>query len=199
MYVENSECFISVDVETAGPDPGAYSLLSIGACLVSDPDQGFYVELKPTTKNATEEALTVSGFTLEALEASGVPPKEAMQRFEAWLGEVNQSGARPIFVAFNAAFDWMFINQYFHRYLGHNPFGHAALDIKAFFMALAGNRWTETGMRHAAQRYGYEIFLTHHALDDAKDQARLFRKMLREATEIGQGRSRDSTPEEVQE
>jgi DNA polymerase III epsilon subunit-like protein len=197
MYIENAECFISVDVEAAGPDPGAYSLLSIGACLVFDPEQSFYVELKPTTMEATEEALIVSGFNLEALGASGVPAKEAMQRFEAWLEEVNQSGARPVFVAFNAAFDWMFINHYFHRYLGHNPFGHAALDIKTFFMALAGNRWAETGMRNAAQRYGYEIFLTHHALDDAKDQARLFRKMLREATETGQGRSRDFTSEEV--
>ena len=27
----------------------------------------------------------------------------------------------------------MFVNDYFHRFLGRNPFGHAALDLKAFF------------------------------------------------------------------
>lgn len=199
MYLENEECFISVDVETAGPDPGSYSMLSIGACLVADTDQSFYIELKPTMMNATEEALTVSGFSLEKLSSEGVPPKEAMRRFEAWLGEVNQSGSRPVFVAFNGAFDWMFVNHYFHRYLGHNPFGHAALDVKSFFMALSGNKWADTAMRHAARRYGDEIFLTHHALDDARDQARLFRKMLREATETGQRKSRDTKPEEVKE
>jgi len=197
MFSENEECFISVDVETAGPDPGTYSLLSIGACLVSDPDQGFYIELKPTMMNATEEALTVSGFSLERLASDGVPPEEAMQRFETWLGEVNPSESRPIFVAFNGAFDWMFINHYFHRYVGRNPFGHAALDIKSFFMALSGNKWTDTAMRHAARRYGYEVFLTHHALDDAKDQARLFQRMLREAINTGQGRSRNTKPEEA--
>ena len=31
-----SEVFISVDVETAGPIPGEYSLLTIGACDVRD-------------------------------------------------------------------------------------------------------------------------------------------------------------------
>ncbi|MGL1984483.1 3'-5' exonuclease, partial [Escherichia coli] len=30
------EIFISVDIEASGPVPGKYSLLSIGACLVSD-------------------------------------------------------------------------------------------------------------------------------------------------------------------
>ena len=32
------ECYISVDVEAAGPIPGTYSLLSIGACVVGNPD-----------------------------------------------------------------------------------------------------------------------------------------------------------------
>ena len=197
MCIENEECYISVDVETAGPDPGRYPLLSIGACLVFDPEQSFYVELMPTTMDATEEALTVSGLSLEALASNGIPPEEAMQRFDAWLTEVNQSEARPVFVAFNAAFDWMFINNYFHRFLGRNPFGHAALDIKAFFMGLAGIKWTETAMRHASQRFGVEIHLSHNALEDAKDQAHLFQKMLREASEVGRGQLRNAKSEEA--
>ena len=34
------DLFVSVDVETAGPIPGEYSLLAIGACLVDAPEKG---------------------------------------------------------------------------------------------------------------------------------------------------------------
>ena len=35
------EIFVSVDVETAGPIPGEYSLLSIGACDVDNEGRTF--------------------------------------------------------------------------------------------------------------------------------------------------------------
>ena len=56
---EETEAFVSVDVETAGPNPSQYSLLSIGACMVVDPQRSFYVELKPLDDQATESALAV--------------------------------------------------------------------------------------------------------------------------------------------
>ena len=40
---EIEEAYISVDVETAGPYPGLYSLLSIGACSVWKPEHNFYM------------------------------------------------------------------------------------------------------------------------------------------------------------
>jgi hypothetical protein len=51
---------------------------------------------------------------------------------------------RPVFVGFNAAFDWSFVNYYFQRYLGENPFGFAALDIKSLYMGATGCAWEET-------------------------------------------------------
>ena len=42
-----AERYFSVDIETAGPIPGKYSMLSIGACVVDDPSQSFYAELQP--------------------------------------------------------------------------------------------------------------------------------------------------------
>ena len=42
-----------------------------------------------------------------------------------------------VFVGFNAPFDWSFVNYYFHRFLGHNPFGFTAVDIKAYYMGAA--------------------------------------------------------------
>ena len=179
------EAYISVDVETAGPNPSRYSLLSIGACLVADPKHTFYVELQPVNQNFTPEAMMTSGLSLEELAESGLPPAEAMAFFETWLAAEVPPGQQPIFVAFNAPFDWMFVNDYFHRFLGRNPFGHAALDLKAFYMGLTGALWSETAMRYVAARYLSNHQLTHHALHDAQDQAELFRKMLAEAATRG--------------
>jgi DNA polymerase III epsilon subunit-like protein len=172
------EAFISVDVETAGPHPSRYALLSIGACLVADPRHGFYAELKPDRLQATEDALHVSQFSLESLLETGVPAAEAMTQFETWIAAEVPSGQKPIFVAFNAPFDWMFVNDYFHRYLGKNPFGYSALDIKAFFMGMTGVQWAESTFHHIATRYIEGRSLTHNALQDARDQAFMFQAML---------------------
>ena len=79
--------YISVDVETSGPNPGTYSLLSIGACTLFPPRREFYIELKPTSVNAIPEALEVSQLTLADLEERGEEPMEAMRRFADRLGE----------------------------------------------------------------------------------------------------------------
>jgi DNA polymerase III epsilon subunit-like protein len=180
-HIAALEGYVSVDVETAGPNPGHYSLLSIGACLVRDPKRTFYVELQPVNDNALPEAMAISGLSLKQLAESGLPPAEAMARFEAWLKNEIPPDQEPIFVAFNAPFDWMFVNDYFHRFLGRSPFGYTALDIKAFYMGLIGVPWSETTMHHVAARYLDHRQLTHHALRDAQDQAELFQRMLAEA------------------
>lgn len=174
----DSETYISVDVETAGPHPGSYSLLSIGACLVADPACAFYVEVQPVNDNALPHALQVSGLTLDYLTEHGLAPAEAMAQFEAWVLRETPPGHRPVFVAFNAPFDWMFVCDYFHRYLGRNPFGHSALDIKAFYMGLTGVQWRETSMAYLAARHLDNHPLTHNALHDAQDQAVIMRKLL---------------------
>jgi ribonuclease T len=51
------ETLISVDIEAAGPIPGRYSMLSIGACLIDDPEDGFYVEMQPVSDAVVPEAL----------------------------------------------------------------------------------------------------------------------------------------------
>jgi inhibitor of KinA sporulation pathway (predicted exonuclease) len=105
----------------------------------------------------------------------GVEPKEALIRFEAWLSAITP---QPVFVAFNAAFYWSFVNYYFMHHLGRNPFGHAAIDIKAFYMGQAGVPWSQTSWRYISPEFKDEHSLTHHALQDALDQAAMFRKML---------------------
>jgi DNA polymerase III epsilon subunit-like protein len=181
MLTSSNEVYISVDVETAGPNPYDFSLLSIGACTMLEPQSSFYVEFKPVNDNASTDALAISRLSLEKLAERGEEPAAAMTHFEQWINEVTPEGYRPIFVAFNAPFDWMFVNDYFHRYLGRNPFGHTALDLKAYYMGLHGVNWSETAMRYVGRRYLGDRQLTHHALRDALDQAEIFALMLEQA------------------
>jgi DNA polymerase III epsilon subunit-like protein len=181
MSTTPNETYISVDIETAGPNPYDYSLLSIGACTLLESQSTFYVELKPVNDNATTEALAISRLSMGKLAEHGEQPAVAMGRFEAWVKQVTPDDHQPIFVAFNAPFDWMFVNDYFYRFLGRNPFGHTALDLKAFYMGLKGVSWFETSMRYVARHYLDDRHLTHHALSDALDQAVILRSMLMEA------------------
>ena len=84
-------------------------------------------------------------------------------------------------MAFNAPFDWMFISDYFHRFLGHNPFGHSALDMKAFYMGLHGSSWKNTAMNHVAIDYLEGGQISHNALEDARDQAQIFTRLYTQA------------------
>jgi ribonuclease T len=175
------ETLISVDVETAGPNPATHSMLSIGACLVDDPQSGFYAELKPVTDDVVEASLAVSGLSMETLAAEGLTPADAMRQFEDWVQLVTPDGHVPVFVAFNAVFDWMFVDSYFQRFLQRNPFGHSALDMKAYYMGMTGVSWGETSMRFLSPLYLAGRHLSHNALGDARDQADLFRQVLADA------------------
>lgn len=168
-----TETLISVDIEAAGPIPGRYSLLSIGACLIDDPEDSFYVEMQPLNDAVVPEALSVSGFDLKHLRAQGVAPGDAMQRFGEWAARYD----RPVFVGFNASFDWAFVNHYFIEYGpgGRNPFGIGALDIKAYAMGRFGSTWDDTRSSRLSMRLGLKHDATHHALNDARLQAAIFR------------------------
>ena len=172
---EDSEIFVSVDVETAGPIPGEFSLLSIGACAVDDSSLTFSCQLKPINRNADLMALKVSGMSLEALERAGLAPRRAMERFEGWLKAMAQGGETLVFVGLNAPFDWSFVNYYFHRFLGRNPFGFTALDIKAYYMGATACHWGDTRSSRMATALQPRRQPDHTPLRDAEYQAELFR------------------------
>jgi len=155
-------------------------MLSIGAVVVDSPEQTFYIELKPTTVAVNEKALAVSGLSMETLAETGTAPEEAMRSFADWVALVVPADHVPVFVAFNAGFDWMFVEDYFQRFLGRNPFGHSALDMKAYYMGKAGSSWAQTSMRFLSPRYLGGQPLSHNALGDARAQAELFRAIVAE-------------------
>lgn len=169
------EIFISVDIESSGPIPGEYSMLSIGACLVDAPETTFERTLRPLNRNADPEALAVTGFTLEELELSGTEPQQAMAELELWVKAACIDDAMPVFVGLNAPFDWSFVNYYFHRFCGSNPFGFTALDIKAYYMGVTGSSWRDTRSSAMSNRLRSMRSGNHNALQDAVYQAEMFR------------------------
>lgn len=174
------ELYISVDVETSGPIPGEYSLLSVGACVVGEPTRNFYVELAPLNENFTEEAMTTCDVSLAELRHRGTEPQAAMEQFARWVVET-ASGGWAIFVGFNAPFDWSFVNYYFIKFCGleGNPFGHSALDIKSYYMGAYRTSWADTSMKRLPPEvHAPDKPLAHNALEDAMQQAEIFGKIL---------------------
>lgn len=182
MESHDLSTFISVDVEASGPTPGLYSLLAVGACSVEDPRRTFYAEIKPQTERADPEAMAVNGLDLHALARNGLDLGEAMTTFESWILDPMPSGRAPVFVSYNAPFDWMFIQDAFHRTLGRNPFGHFPLDVRALYMGLSGKPWPSIRLEDLAETYLDGRRLTHNALDDARAQGELFRRLVVELT-----------------
>ncbi len=175
------EIFISVDVETSGPIPGEYSMLTLGACCIDNPAKTFSCMLKPISGNFVPAALEVTGLSLVKLAEDGLSADVAMGQFSVWIASQCTEGRTPVFVGLNAPFDWSFVNYYFHRFSAGNPFGFTAVDIKALYMGATGCSWHETRSSAIARRVHPTLVGDHDALHDAQYQAELFR-LVRQLT-----------------
>jgi ribonuclease T len=175
------ETWISVDVEASGPTPSTGSLLSIGACVVGDPERGFYVEIRPLPDRPWgADAQRVHGLTRTHLEAHGSDVGEAVRAFVEWV-EAATAGRRAVFVGFNAPFDWMWIADHAWQHAGRNPFGKSALDLKALYLGMhlpEIRTLRETSLAHVTRRYPPGMRHTHGALHDAREQAAICRLLL---------------------
>ena len=177
----SAETWISVDVETSGPAPSVASLLSIGACLVDAPEDGIEILVRPIPGLGwSDEAEAVHRLSRGRLAVEGIEPGEAMERLAAWVGARVPAGSVPVLVSFNAPFDWLFIADYCWRYLGRNPFGISAVDLKALFMGRHLDTvasWGETRSADVRRLYTVDLPHTHGALDDAREQAEICRRI----------------------
>ena len=167
--------YVMVDVEADGPIPGDYSMVCFGAVLVREGlDETFYGRLWPISDRWVPEALAVSGFTRE--ETLGFDdPKSVMEGFAGWLKESVKG--RPYFVSDNNGFDWQFVNWYFWRFTGANPFGHSSTNLGSLYKGLV--RDTFQNFKHLRKTPH-----THHPVDDAKGNAEALLEMKRMGLKI---------------
>jgi hypothetical protein len=151
-----------VDVEADGPIPGDYSMIAIGAVLVTpELSKTFYGLLKPISSRWIPEALAVSGFSRE--ETLGFDsPSRVMTNLASWV-ETNTQGV-PIFIADNNGFDFAFVNWYFHHFCGSNPFGFSSQNLGSLYKGLVGN--TRKNFKHLRKTRH-----THNPVDDAMGNA----------------------------
>jgi hypothetical protein len=188
--VPRPDLYISADVEADGPVPGLYSMSSVGLVVAGRYDgsvlerprepETFYRELKPVTDRFDPAAAAVSGLEREALRRDGADPREATADLVAWVGELEaRHGARPVFAAYPASFDWMFVYHYLIAYHGSSPFGFSGvLDMKSFYAARSGAVFGSATKRSMPRHLLSSHAHTHHALDDAREQADLLANLL---------------------
>ena len=160
-----------VDIESDGPIPGDYSMISFGAVVV-EPSlaQTFYGKVRPISEKWIPEALAVSGHMRE--EVLKFPPAEqVMAEFKDWLAQ-NAIG-QPRFISDNNGFDWQFINWYFHHFLGSNPFGFSSTNLGSLYKGTVKDFFKN--FKHLRKTRH-----THNPVDDAKGNAEAFLEIIRE-------------------
>jgi hypothetical protein len=188
------DLYISADVETDGPVPGPYSLLSFGMVIVgrfdgrtleraSGSEASFYRELRPISDEFQAEALEVNGLDRERLVVHGADPTVAMREAYDWVCDAAGQD-RPILVAYPVAFDWSFLYWYFEHFCDRgSPFGHSScLDIRTLYQAMAGTVFDLSSKQHMPPELMPTQPHTHNALDDAREQGELFANVLEWAT-----------------
>ncbi len=163
--------YFMVDIESDGPIPGDFSMISLGAVIVDDHlDKTFYGQLKPISDRFIPEALAVSGHTREETQIFD-EPKKVMDDFARWIDE--NSIDRPIFISDNNGFDWMFVCWYFQHFTGSNPFGHSSQNLGSLYKGLVKD--TFKSFKHLRKTHH-----THHPVDDAVGNAEALLMMLKE-------------------
>jgi len=165
---------IVVDVESDGPVPGLYSMVSFAAVPLYNDTKSFYSPIQAITDNFQPDALRVCNFTRE--QTLGFPdPQMVMTAFGSWA---EQFGGPLVLWSDNPLFDGAWFNYYCHKYLGKNPFGFSGRRIGDLYAGF---------VRDPSKTSDWKKFRTgthtHNALDDAKGNAGALRRILREIKE----------------
>src|SRR6185436_5105650 len=164
----NTEIYVSTDVETDGPIPGVYSMLSFAsaAYLPNKTLLDTFSANLETLPGATTNPETMAWWAKEpdawkACRENLQTPEVALKNYAAWLKALP---GKPVFVAYPAAFDFMFVYWYIIRFAGESPFSYSALDIKSYAMALMGTEYRESVKRNMPAQWFDDLPHTNVAL-----------------------------------
>jgi hypothetical protein len=177
-----AEIYVSTDVETDGPIPGPHSMLSFGSAAYRADKQlvGTFEANLATLPEAQGHPETMAWWETQPEAWAECrrdlrEPEEAMRSYLAWLKGLP---GKPVFVAYPAGFDFLFVYWYLIRFTGESPFSFSALDIKTFAMATLGTTYRETAKKRMPKEWFDDLPHTHKALDDAIEQGALFCNIL---------------------
>ena len=177
-----SEIYVSTDVETNGPIPGEYSMLSFGSVAYDEVGKEiayFYRTLLPL-ENAKEHPDTMKWWkskpeAWKEVNTNKYMPEVAMSEYYEWLRLLP---GKPIFVGYPASFDFMFIYWYLMKFVGESPFGFQALDMKTYAWSILGGQFKNSVKANFPKEwFSIAHMHTHNALDDAREQGDMFFRM----------------------
>jgi hypothetical protein len=180
------DAYFSADVETDGPIPGPFSMLSFAIVYAGSFDgerferpikyeRVFYRELKPISKQFQEEALKVNGLDRDRLCREGHDPEKVMNEASRWVKDSLGYG-NPVLVAYPLSFDWSWLYWYFLRFSSDgSPFGYSrCFDIKTALSVKGRIPICRAGRTRLDPSLGSNRPHTHHAIGDAIEQAEIF-------------------------
>ena len=178
------EIYVSTDIETDGPIPGPHSMLSFASAaylgdktLVSTFTANLQLLPEASGHPDTMAWWQENQAAFEATRTDLEEPAVALPRYVAWIKTLP---GRPVFVAYPAGFDFLFVYWYLIRFAGASPFSFSALDMKTYAMALLKTEYRDAVKKNMPQRWFDPLPHTHVALDDAIEQGALFCNMLAE-------------------
>ncbi len=195
--IEREDVYFSADVETDGPIPGPYSILSFALVYAGrfdgkrferpkHFDQSFYRELQPISDQFEPEALAVNKLDRDRLLREGESPAPAMTAASRWVRGLASEG-RPVLVAYPLSFDWTWLYWYFTRFSSEgSPFNHSGcFDLKTAIAVKAQIPISAAGRNHLALPLRSQLTHTHHALQDAIEQAEIFANVFEWEPRVG--------------
>ena len=184
--MSKGDVYFSADVETDGPIPGPFSMLSFALVFAGSfdgqrfkrPDdyhQAIYKELKPISENFEPEALHVNGLDRMRLCLEGENPDKAMTEACRWVKRIAGT-AQPVLVAYPLSFDWSWLYWYFIRFcVDGSPFEYSrCFDIKTALAVKAAIPISDAGRSRIDPSLRSRHSHTHNAVDDAIAQAEIF-------------------------
>jgi DNA polymerase III epsilon subunit-like protein len=184
------DVYFSADVETDGPVPGPYSMLSFAIVVAGtfdgkvfhprdDYGDFFRAELKPISENFQEEALRVNGIDRARLVREGPDASAVMTNAASWIRN-HAAGATPVLVAYPVSFDWTWLYWYFTMFSKTgSPFNHSlCFDIKTAYAVKSRSLISHAGRRDLPPSLLSTSKHTHDPLDDAIEQAQIFTRLF---------------------
>lgn len=186
---ETRTTYFCVDIETSGPVPSLYDMISIGAVVVA-PDSAtgrltlgaeFYIEIQPQAPRFEERTIPIHGLSPAHLAANGVARGEAALQLADWVKRHTRPGTRPTFVGHNAPFDWSFIAWTYAAEEMDNPFGYKAMCTKSLATGALGLHWLDSNKEVLTERLSLppEDHRQKHRADyDARFQAEILIRLL---------------------
>ena len=172
------------DIEADGPSPAHNNMISLGVVFTNakgEVVQEFQADLKPLP-NHFEDDDTMKNFwnanpenqaEYKRIKDNEVDAKNAMQALETIIGTLKVK--RVVWVARPAAYDWQWLNYYWHYAQLKSSLGFKATcasTMRDIYQAQFGLNREQ--MEAQVKEWAGKEAMTHNPLDDARFQAKIF-------------------------